>query len=189
MLDENLIALLADNGIEINRDLCQNIDKPSVRIVYQRYISANDIIRKIDLLCKDQSWVGPNPSQTEIIRLFIAKSTWHKSYATKIPPAERHEDMRAWLAQEDGCLTDTELWGEAKDNYVMKDLEEWLVERDGKKTKVIGKAKAKDIVKGKAKAQQTANTAMGKGKVQASTEKQEESRATKTQHKKKTTRG
>ena len=71
----------------------------------------------------------------------------------------------------------------------MKDLEEWLVERDGKKTKVIGKAKAKDIVKGKAKAQETANTAMGKGKVQASTEKQEESRATKTQHKKKTTHG
>ena len=128
VLDEKLIALLADNGIEINRDLCQNIDKPSLHIVYQRYISANDIICKIDLLHKDQSWVGPNPSQTEIIRLFIAKSTWHKSYATKIPPAEKHEDMRAWLAQEDGCLTDTELWGEAKDNYVMKDLEEWLVE-------------------------------------------------------------
>jgi hypothetical protein len=98
--------------------------------------------------------------------------------------------MRAWLAQEVGCLSDAELWGEEKDNYTMKDLEEWLEERDGKKTKVVGKAKAKDIVKGKERAQEKAITnTMGKGKVQASTKGKEKQEVAKTQHKKKPTHG
>jgi ABC-type antimicrobial peptide transport system permease subunit len=185
-LNENLIALLADNGIKVNHDICQNIEKPPLHIVYLRYISAHEILRQIDLMQKDQTWVESRPTKMDIINLFVARSTWHKQYATKIPAAEKHEDMRSWLAEEVGCLSDLELWGEKKDNYVMKDLEEWLEKKDGKKTKVVSSAKAKDIKKGNKEA--TMNTDNSKAKVQGSTkgkEKQEEPKAT-TQHKKKT---
>jgi len=185
-LDEKLIALLADNGIKVNRDLCQNIEKLSLHIVYQHYISAHEIMRQIDLMQKDRTWVGSNPTKTDISNLFVARTTWHKLYTTKIPAAEKHEEMRSWLAEEVGCLSDLELWGEEKDSYVMKDLERWLEEKDGKKTKVVSSAKAKDIEKGKKRAAIDTNTS--KGKVQGSTKekkKQEEPKATKAQHKKK----
>ena len=97
--------------------------------------------------------------------------------------------MRAWLTEEVDCLSDVELWGEAKDNYTMKDLEAWLTEKDGKKTKVVSNAKAKDIVKGKGKEKAKTKVNAGKEKVQGSTkekEGQEKPKVTKTQHKKKT---
>ncbi|KAF8809170.1 hypothetical protein BYT27DRAFT_7210463 [Phlegmacium glaucopus] len=59
--------------------------------------------------------------------------------------------MRAWLAEEVGCVSEEELWGEVKNNYTMKDLEEWLEKKDGKKVKVVKKGEAKYIVKGKEK--------------------------------------
>ncbi|KAF8809167.1 hypothetical protein BYT27DRAFT_7285400, partial [Phlegmacium glaucopus] len=150
-LDQKLITLLTDNGIEFDHDLCQNIDKPSLQIIYQRYCAVNEINCQIDYMKKERTWIGFTPTKTDITNLFVAKTTWHSSYATRIPAAEKHEDMRAWLAEEVGCVSEEELWGEVKNNYTMKDLEEWLEKKDGKKVKVVKKGEAKYIVKGKEK--------------------------------------
>lgn len=91
--------------------------------------------------------------------------------------------MRAWLADEVGCVSDTDLWGEEKEIYGMKDLESWLEEKDGKKSKVVKKMNAKDIVKEKAKANAnvTQKESSAKGK-----EKEKKPKATKALNKKKT---
>jgi len=185
-IDQKLVVLLSDNGIGFDSNLCQNIEKPSLHIIYQRYCAVNDINRQIDHMRKDRTWVGLAPTKTEITNLFVAKTTWHNSYAAKLPAAEKHEDMRAWLADEVGCVSDADLWGEEKEIYGIKDLESWLEEKDGKKSKVVKKMNAKDIVKekGKANANATQKESSAKGK-----EKEKKPKATKALNKKKTKRG
>ncbi|KAF8804003.1 hypothetical protein BYT27DRAFT_7259456 [Phlegmacium glaucopus] len=143
-------------------------------------IIVNEIHHQIDHLRKERPWADSTPTKAEIINLFVAKTTWHSSYATSISAAKKHEEMRAWLAEEVGCVSEEELWDEAKDNYTMKDLEDWLEKKDGKKVKVVKKGKAKDIVKGK----EQADISM-EGKV---TEKgKQKKEVTKSQNKKKST--
>jgi len=137
--------------------------------MYQRYCSANEIYNKVGKMKDNKTWNGAVPSQTEIINLFVAKSTWYKQYSNRIPAAERHEDMRAWLAEEPDCVDDEELWGEKKVKYTIVELEKWLDLKDGVKKKVVKKAQAKDIVKAKQK-----NTGKGKEKEQEQEDDQEE---------------
>ena len=76
--------------------------------------------------------VGKYPNKTEIIGLFVAKTTWHNSYAKLFPTAEGYEDMLA-LEGESDCKSDLELWGVTKSKYTLADLGEWLKKQKGKK--------------------------------------------------------
>ena len=98
-------------------------------------------------MCKDRSWKGTTLTKTQIIVLFVAKTTWHDFYRAQMPSAEKQEDMRAWLAEEKDALSDADLWGDIKDHYTLKDLDKWLEQRTGKKVKVVRKAVGKDILK------------------------------------------
>ena len=162
-IDNNLIRDLAMHNIDVDLNLCANTDKPGLHIVYQRYIAANEINKQVSKMRQERSWKCKEvPSRTEVINLFVAKTTWHAFYATRIPAAERHEEMRAWLSQEPDCMGDDELWGEEKDKYTMADLEKWLDLKDGVKGKVLKKGKKKaesDVGKGKEKEKD-----VGKGK-------------------------
>lgn len=160
-IDESIVRSLASHGIEIDRGLCAHVDKPSLHLIYQRYCAVNEIHNKVSKMKDNKTWKGLVPSQTEIINLFVAKSTWYKQYSNRIPAAERHEEMRAWLAEEPDCVDDEELWGETKDKYTIIELEKWLDLKDGVKKKVVKKAQAKDIAKAKQK-----NTGKGKEKEQ-----------------------
>lgn len=173
-IDENIVRSLASHGIEIDRHLCAHVDKPGLHLVYQRYCSANEIHNKVGKIKNDKSWIGAVPSQTDIINLFVAKTTWYKEYSNRIPAAERHEVMRGWLAEESDCVDDEELWGEKKDKYTITDLEKWLDLKDGVKKKVVKKASAKDIVKRSIFTRKQKITGKGKEKEQDEDDTQDE---------------
>jgi hypothetical protein len=78
--------------------------------------------------------------------------------------AEKQEDMLAWLTDANNALSDADLWGKARDHYTLKDLDNWLKEKVGKKGKVVKKVTGKAIVKGKAKVNANQGTAKGKEK-------------------------
>lgn len=133
-------------------------------------------------MTKDRTWKGATVTKTEIIELFIAKTTWHSSYRLQMPAAEKHDNMRAWLTETDDVPSDADLWGDTKDYHSLKDLDGWLKEKKTeKKGNVVKKAPGKVVAAGKAKANISQGT--GKGK-----EKEEEPKPTKS-HKKKSTTG
>jgi len=171
-INDALVKSLALHNIDVDLNLCTHSDKPGLHIIYQRYIAANEINKQVSKMRQERSWEGKEiPSRTDIINLFVAKTTWHVSYATRIPAAEKHEEMHAWLSQEPGCMDDEELWGENKDKYTMADLEKWLDLKNGVKGKVLKKEKAKNIGKEK-----EAEKDIGKGKEK---EKEKEKEGTK----------
>lgn len=142
-LNPKHLKCLARNQIEFDHDLCQNIDKPTLQVLYQRYCAVNDIHRQVDEMIKDRTWKGASITKTEVVTLFVAKTTWHNFYRVQMPAAEKQEDMRAWLTEADDAPSDADLWGEARDLYTLKDLDSWLKEKVGKKGKVVKKGKAK----------------------------------------------
>jgi hypothetical protein len=127
------------------------------------------------------------PNRTEIIELFVAKTTWHHTYAKIIPRALEYEDMEAWLKDDSDSLSALELWGyEPHLRYTTADLKDWLDSEDKKKSMKKPAAKGvkatKAVQKGKAKESQVASesgSGSGKGK-----EKAKESVGGKKSHKK-----
>jgi hypothetical protein len=125
------------------------------------------------------------PNRTEVIELFVAKTTWHNTYAKIIPRALQYEDMEAWLKDDSDSPSDLELWGyEPHLRYTTGDLKEWLDSEDKKKSMKKPAAKkviaTKAVQKGKAKESQVASgSGSGKGK-----EKAKESVGGKKSHKK-----
>ena len=118
-------------------------------------------------MIKNRTWKGAKLTKTEIVGLFVAKTTWHNSYLLQMPAAEAHEDMRAWLAEEDGALSEADVWGDAKIHHTLKDLDSWLKIKAGKTVETTKKVEKKAVVKGKAGkavAKGTAGKAVAKGK-------------------------
>ena len=134
-------------------------------------------------MAKDRTWKGATITKTEVIGLFVAKTTWHASYCIQFPAAEKHNNMRAWLTEAEDAPFDADLWGDTKDHHTLKDLDGWLKKKAGKKGKVVKKIAKRAIAAGKAKTAVSQSNGKEKEK-----EKEEEPKA-KRSHKKKSTTG
>jgi len=174
VLNPKHLKCLAKNNIDFDIALCQNIKEPSLQLLYRRYCVVNDIFHQVHKLSENKTWNGAKLTKTEIISLFVAKSTWHESYRMQMPATETQEQMRAWLAGEKDGPSDADIWGDVQDYYSLKDLDSWLERKLGKKKQVVKKAMGKDIVKGKAKV----DASQGKGQGKSSeAEKQVQAKA------------
>jgi hypothetical protein len=61
-----------------------------------------------------------------LIEVFIARSTWFKSYGRFFPQVKNYPDLLLWLEEDPEALSDVEVWGYEQATYVFKDLEEFL---------------------------------------------------------------
>ncbi|KAF8800501.1 hypothetical protein BYT27DRAFT_7021576, partial [Phlegmacium glaucopus] len=140
-VDEELLHKLKAAGLTINHSLCYDMN-PTLQVMYQRYIHIHEIQAKISDMVSERVWpreLGKSLNQTDIIGLFVAKTTWHNSYAKLFPVAEGCEDMRAWL-EGDGVKSDLEVWGVVKSKYTVGDLAEWVKGLKGKKKPAVKKS-------------------------------------------------
>ena len=154
-------------GLQINESLCYDTS-PGLQVMYQRYIHIHKIQAQVADMNAERKWpadVGKYPNKTEIIGLFVAKTTWHNSYAKLFPTAEGYEDMLAWLEGDPNSKSDLELWGVTKLKYTLVDLEEWLKKQKGKKVvKSMMKSAAKPAKGAKEKEKkQGSGSCVGKG--------------------------
>ena len=134
-IDENLLHKLKAAGLTVSIPLCYDTN-PTLQVMHQCYTHIHELQAKIADMVAECKWpgeVGKYPNKTEIIGLFVAKTTWHNSYAKIFPAAEGYEDMLAWLRGESDCKSDLELWGVVKSKYTLADLGEWLTKQKGKK--------------------------------------------------------
>ena len=97
----------------------------------------------------DGSWSENccKPTATELIEIFVAKSTWYSAYQTAFSDVARnYPDMQAYLDGDNGRPTDQEIWGSNQpEGYSFTDLNKWLLERKEVKR---GKNKGKEKPKG-----------------------------------------
>jgi hypothetical protein len=111
---------------------------------YKHYCLASNTL---DTMRSDGSWPDNcrKPTSTELIEIFVAKSTWYSAYRTAFSEvAKNYPDMQAYLDGDAKCSTDQEIWGyNQPEGYSLNDLNKWLVEKkEGKRGKDKGKEKS-----------------------------------------------
>jgi len=133
--------------------------------MYQCYKLINKIYAKVTDLVTERTWpkeLGKALNQTEVVSLFVARTTWHNSYVKVFPLVEGYKDMQSWLDGSDDCKSDLQIWGVVKSKYTVGDLIEWLGKQKGKK----GKSPSKSVATSSTKP--TTKSAKGKELVAAS---------------------
>jgi hypothetical protein len=158
-VDEELLAMLESAGFEIDHALCYD-KNPTLHVIYKWYTVGNNIMNEVEKMVNAHKWpreLRKPPNQAEIIRLFVAKTTWYKSYVKVFSRLkDEHKDMKAWLQEDpDNTLDDLDVWedvGAGRSQYILTDLKDWLDLQDNKKkpTKKLTTAKKKRVEKGKA---------------------------------------
>ena len=141
-VDTKLLGRLKVAGLEVDESLCWNLN-PTLQVMYRRYVHANEIYAQVTEMVNEQTWpakLGKAPNFTDIIRLFVARTTWHNSYKVVFPCAEGYKDMLAWLEEDADCKSDLELWGVVKPRYTLTDLTKWITKQKGKKTQSTTKS-------------------------------------------------
>ena len=169
----DLLDRLESAGFEIDRDLFSGVN-PTKMVNPGKWSQE----------------LGKPPNKTELIELFVAKTSWHQTYVKLIPRALQYEDMEAWLKDDPDCLSGLELWGyEPQSRYTTANLKDWLDAEEKKKlmkklaAKMV-KATREAVQKGKAKESQVASgSGSGSGK-EKDKEKAKESARGKKSHKK-----
>jgi hypothetical protein len=162
-MDEKLLRRLKAAGLTINESLCYDTN-PTIQVMYQCYIHIFEIQGQIADMVAERKWLtqfGKYPNKTEVIGLFVAKTTWQNSYAKVFPMVEDYEHMVAWLEGDPDAKSDLNLWGVTKSKYSVTDLGDWLKKQKGKKA--VKSAKSAKGVKEKEK-KQGSGSGSGAGK-------------------------
>jgi hypothetical protein len=76
-IDEKLLRKLKTAGVPVNESLCYDTS-PSLQVMYQCYLHIHEIQGQIADMVAERTWpadVGKYPNKTEIISLFVAKTT------------------------------------------------------------------------------------------------------------------
>jgi len=133
--DKALVARLQSAGLEVYEFLCLDL-KPTLQIMYQCYIHGTQLWGQISDMVNERTWpkaLGKAPNHTEVVLLFVAKTTWHEIYARVFPLVDGYEDMQAWLEEDPNRKSDLQIWKVINSKYTIKDLKGWLKKQKGKK--------------------------------------------------------
>lgn len=138
---DELIALLS-----ISPSLTERKEK-GIRIAFQKYKAYIEASQTVDRMVTEGNWPGKKPSSTDLIEIFVSKSVWHSHYKPFFSKIPNHPEMVAWLEEEEGHLSDLELWGVQKHTFTFQDLKKYLDNKE-QTTKDKGKKKADSSNKG-----------------------------------------
>ena len=156
--------------------------------MYQRYIQVNEILAKISDMDNNRSWpseLGKSPNQTEVIGLFVAKTTWHNTYVKIFPLVDGFEEMQNWLTGDPNRKPDLEVWGTVKSKYTTGDLMEWITNKNEEQQPKKSKSSSSKSTKNAKGKEKEIGSASGSGAKKGNAKK--EVAGKKKDHKKKAT--
>jgi hypothetical protein len=154
LLTQHKEALLTFLGIPTE---LPSQDSASLHTLYAKYKALNSSTKQMGNLRSNQEWTNHLedlgveywvPIFVDLLNIFIAKSQFYASWKPSFTKAQSYSKMIAWLDDDSGCESDSELWGETKDkdDYSFGDLKNWLHKKDvvkGKKPAATGSSAVK----------------------------------------------
>ena len=124
----------------------------NLHFAYQKYKAYIQACQTLTKRISEGTWPGKRPSTTELIEIFLLKSMWFFHYKPVFSKVSNYPLMVEWLENEEAKVSDSEIWGVEKVNYMLTDLRKFvdnggtLAEKAEKEVvkKSKGKKKAKD---------------------------------------------
>ncbi|KAM6490830.1 hypothetical protein JOM56_013699 [Amanita muscaria] len=116
---KELIALL-----NIPEQLTVATKNADVRLSYAKYKACLNAQETLGLKIKDGTWPSSvkKPTITQIIEIFVSKTSWHKYMTKAFHDISHHAGLKAWLEDEAGGPTDIVVWGKNQATYTISDL-------------------------------------------------------------------
>jgi hypothetical protein len=120
---------------------------------YARYLAYLEALTTLKKMQKDGTWPEGLriPGASDIRLLFIGKSTWHDSWSKTFPHLKDYPEMKKWLADDEDCLRDIDLWDSNLKTYHFPELIQWLNQGGSLKKPKRGGAKEATTSKSAAK--------------------------------------
>ena len=146
------------DALRIPVEMCCTGLPLSLQQNYRRYVAYIDALAKFKSMQKNGSWPDglKKPSNFDIQRLFIGKTTWHDSWSKTFPHLNNYPNMKKWLMEDEDCCDTAELWGCPERIFNFQDLIAWVQKggslKKGKKAVAVVKAPIPSTSKGGAKA-------------------------------------
>jgi hypothetical protein len=129
--------------LDIPSDLTDRSDT-SLHMGYKKYKAITAAIHASSMI----SWEVKKPTDTEIVEIFVAKSSFHKNLK-HFKHVSKYPDMQSWLENDDDAPSSANVWGVHQESYTYADFEEWVLNGGtldvGEKKK--GKGKEKKMLK------------------------------------------
>jgi hypothetical protein len=130
---------------------------------YLAYLKALTVLRKAQ---RDGTWPeGLRIPGESDVRLLFGKSTWHDGWSKTFPHLREHPKIKKWLADDEDCLDNVDLWGSNLKTYHFPELVLWLkqggsLKKGGKKA--AASTSGPSTLKSAAKASTKKSTASAK---------------------------
>ena len=120
--------------LEIPESLTRHYNT-TLSFAWSKYKAHNAAEHLLNKIAAEGQWPSAysNITQTQLVEVFVAKTSWHKSYKPVFSRVSSYQEMVDWLENADDCMEDSELWGEKKSNYTFVDLTNWLNAKDSRK--------------------------------------------------------
>src|ERR1700676_1763758 len=97
----------------------------TIQLAYQKYKGFLTAFQTYEEMMKAKTWTSTRPTKTDIIELFVSKSFFHSHYKRYFLKVAEHDDMVAWLDDDEDRMNDLDLWGLKKETYTFTDLAAW----------------------------------------------------------------
>jgi hypothetical protein len=101
---------------------------------YEQWKAYYEADAAITALVNDGTWAQKPPGAT-IIEIFVAKSTWYKSYVPAFSSVGNYPELLKWLNQDQDALSGAELFGVEKPLYTFSDIMDFYARAKVKKEK------------------------------------------------------
>jgi hypothetical protein len=126
---------------------------------YEQWKAYHDTCATIAALVADGTWPR-KPNAEDVIEVFVAKSTWYKTYIPAFTPLSNHPALCKWLDETSDAPSGEDIFGIKKPLYTFTDLTDFYArakvkrgkESDAESLEKVAK-KPKNTEKGRKKAE------------------------------------
>jgi hypothetical protein len=128
--------------------LTEQVSAILVQVAYQCWKAFHTAAANLNKMIQDGSWEGRVPGHTELVKIFVSKTAWHKNYHPAFSKVQDYPSLLEWLEQGDDAPAGWRVFGVQKDKYTFQDVLDYIT---CTKPGTQGKRKGGDVVGSSAK--------------------------------------
>ena len=103
-----------------------HVSHPTLHVAYDRYKACLEAQGKLNTMVQRGEWSGKAPTVEDVIKLFVARSTWYNYYVKAFDKVADFPDLYNYLERTEDAVQAKDLFGIRKLTYSYMDVFDYL---------------------------------------------------------------